>query len=162
LLLAGLTLLTACKTTEERKRSKEASTIRFHLEVNPDGSDRNVGVPVYRARPMLVNVEQNSFLNEGDVDLAAVVPAVGGFMIKIQFNTHGSWVLDAVTTSNKGRRIVIFSQFGEGNSRWLAAPVIAQRVSNGLYLFTPDASYEEAERIVRGLNNIAAELRKES
>lgn len=150
----------ACKTTEERKRSKEASTLRLHLEVNPDGTEHNSGVPIYRERPMMVNVNRAPVLNEGDVQEAAVVDAMGGFVIRIQFNRHGSLVLESTTTAYRGRRIGIQSQFTE--TRWLAAPVITKRISNGVFVFTPDASREEAERIVRGLNNVANEIKKRS
>lgn len=154
----ALFFLCACKTTEERKRGKEASTLRLHLEVNQDGTQWNLGVPIYRERPVMVNVHREPFLTEGDVEMAEVVDAPGGYMLKVQFSRHGTLVLDTVTTSYKGRHIAVQSQFGE--SRWLAAPRINQRIANGLFVFTPDASREEAERIVRGLNHIAAELRK--
>jgi preprotein translocase subunit SecD len=130
------------------------------METNPDGTPHSGGVAVYRERPTMVNVNKEPFLTEGDVQEAAVVDALGGFVIKIQFNRHGSLVLENTTTAYRGRRIAIQSQFGE--SRWLAAPVIASRIVNGTYVFTPDASREEAERIVRGLNKVAAEIKKRS
>ncbi|MBM3833798.1 MAG: hypothetical protein FJ403_11115 [Verrucomicrobia bacterium] len=149
-----------CKTTEQRKQSKEASTIRLFLEVNPDASGRSGGVPIYRSNPTLVNVNRDPFLTEVDVQEAAIVDADYGFAIKIQFNRHGSLVLENTTTAYKGRRIAIQSDFTE--SRWLAAPIIRNRISNGVLVFTPDATREEAERIARGLNNIAREIRKRS
>jgi preprotein translocase subunit SecD len=149
-----------CKTSEEKKRNKEATTLRLHIETNQDGSNRNSGISVFRDVPTLVNIELDPFLNEGDVEMAAVVPAMGGYAIRIQFNKRGAWILENTTTSYKGRRIAIFSQFGD--ARWLGAPVISQRITNGTLMFTPDASLEEAERIVRGLNNVAAGIKKRS
>jgi hypothetical protein len=162
LLLLVLGLLPACKTTtaDGKKRSKEISTLRLYLEVNSDGTPHNSGVAVYRGKPTMVNVNKEPILTEGDVQEAAVVEALGGFVIKIQFNRHGSLVLENTTTAYRGRRIAIQSQFGE--SRWLGAPLIASRITNGTYVFTPDASREEAERIVRGLNNVAAQIKKRS
>ena len=160
LLLLLLGISAACKTTEEKKRSKEASTLRLHLETNPDGTEHSSGVPVYREQPMMVNVNREPILTEGDVQEASVAEVLGGFAIRIQFDRHGSLVLENATTTNLGRRIAIQSQFGQ--TRWLAAPIITKRISNGLYVFTPDATREEAERIVRGLNNLAAELKKRS
>jgi hypothetical protein len=66
--------------------------------------------------------------------------------------------LDTVTTANKSKRIAILAIFPE--KRWIAAPLINQRNASGVLTFTPDATREEAERIVRGLNNVAAQLRK--
>jgi hypothetical protein len=39
--------------------------------------------------------------------------------------------------------------------RWLAAPVISHRIGDGVLVFTPDATREEAEEIALGLNNVA-------
>ena len=55
---------------------------------------------------------------------------------------------------------MIFSEFGQ--ARWLAAPMINKRISDGNYVFTPDATREEAERIVRGVNNVIKSIAKES
>ena len=56
--------------------------------------------------------------------------------------------------------IAIFSQFGEEmkDYRWLAAPVINRRISDGVLVFTPDATREEAEEIALGLNNVAKKV----
>jgi preprotein translocase subunit SecD len=145
-------LLAGCETSGG-KFKKEASTLRLHLEVTPDGTGHNAPVPIYRAHPIYVNVEKDAFLNEGFIQKAEVVNDLGGFSIRIQFEQKGVWLLENVTTANKGRRIAIFSQFGD--ARWLAAPVLVQRITDGALQFTPDATREEAERIVRGLNNVA-------
>jgi hypothetical protein len=158
LLIVVAAVSTGCKTTEEKEQSKQASTLRFHLEVNEDGTARNSGVPIYRERPMLVNVNRDPFLTEGDIDQARVVDVIGGFSIEVSLNKHGALVLDMVSGGNKGRRIGIQSQFGQ--TRWLAAPMITRRIQDGLFVFTPDASREEAERIVRGLNNLVKKLKK--
>lgn len=75
------------------------------------------------------------------------------YAIRIIFDSTGTILLDELTTSNKGRHIAIFCQFGD--IRWIAAPLITQKNLNGVFVFTPDATREEAERIVRGLNNVA-------
>jgi hypothetical protein len=155
--------LSGCETTQsgspgQRKRGKEATTLRLHLEVSPDGSDKNGPVPIYRAAPEKVNVHREPFLDEGEILEAAVVPTVGGWAITLKLTPHGTLVLDTVTSSSKGNRIAVFSMFGQ--ARWLAAPRIVQRVSDGVFTFTPDASGEETERIVRGLNNVARVLHK--
>jgi hypothetical protein len=147
-----------CKTTQNKPSSKEASTLRLHLEVNPDGTPHTMSVPVFREKPSKVSVYREPFLTEGDIEEAAVADGIGGFAVKIQFNRHGAWLLENTTTSYRGRRIAVESEFGQ--KRWLAAPIIARRISDGLFLFTPDASREETERIVRGLNNVARQLKK--
>jgi len=42
--------------------------------------------------------------------------------------------------------------------RWLAAPLINRRMADGMITFTPDASREETEKFVEGLNNSAKKL----
>jgi hypothetical protein len=162
LLSPFLILQIGCKTTEQKKKDKEASTLSFHLEVNHDGTPYNSTVPVYRANPIQVSASRDAFLDEGYIESASVVDVdkVGGFGIRIQFDPHGRMVLENVTISNKGQRIVIFSTFGQ--ARWLAAPLITHRISDGVFVFTPDASREEAERIVLGLNNVIKAIKKQS
>jgi preprotein translocase subunit SecD len=146
--------------TGKRSKKKEATLLRLHLEANPDGTSRTAAVPVYRANPMQIVIDQSAFLDGGNIIGAALVESIGGFAISVQFDSHGAFVLENVSEANKGRRIAVFSQFGE--TRWLAAPLIARRLSGGVFTFTPDATREESERIVRGLNNVAAEFKKKS
>src|ERR1051325_3258877 len=148
LLWLAAALLAGCAASGG-KFKKEASTLRLHLEVTPDGTAHNAPVPIYRAHPVYVNVEKDPFLSEGYIQKAEVVNDLAGFSIRVQYEQKGAWLLENVTTANKGRRIAIFSQFGE--ARWLAAPILGQRITDGVLQFTPDASREEAERIVRGL-----------
>ncbi|MBI3848966.1 MAG: hypothetical protein HY298_01565 [Verrucomicrobia bacterium] len=159
LLTLCVSLTGGCRTAES-KRKHELTTLRLHLEVNPDGTQHNEPVPIYRAKPSLVNVDKKPFIDEGHVAKAAVIDVLGGFAIQVQFDRQGTWLLEEYTTANKGKHIAIFSQFGE--VRWLAAPVISQRIADGLFTFTPDASRDEAERIVAGLNNVAGEIKKRS
>src|SRR5215211_754441 len=101
-------------------KKKEASTLRLHLEVTPDGTDKNGPVPVYRQNPVHVNVEHSPFLTEHSIAKASVVEVMGSFQIMIQYDRRGTWLLEQYSTANRGRRIAIMSQFGQ--VRWLAAP----------------------------------------
>ena len=101
-------------------------------------------------------------LDEHDVVSASVVDEPSGtFSIQVKLNRHGTWTLERVTVMHRGKHLVIFTYFGQ--ARWLAAPEITGKNSTGMLTFTPDATREEAERIVRGLNNVAKKLeQKES
>ena len=173
-LLAWLVLgATGCETTQSpkppktppaakagtKKFGKELTTLSLHLQVNADGTDRNAPVSVFRENPMQVNVERSSFLNEGRIVMAALDEDPDGLIsIRIQFDRQGTWLLENITSANSGKHIVIFSQFGD--ARFLAAPIINKRTTDGVFTFTPDASRTEADRIVRGLNNVAKKLKK--
>lgn len=161
LLLATLVVLQAgCQSSAERAYREESSTLRLHLEVSPDVLGRSSPVPIFRENPILVNVELESFLDEAHVALASVQEDRGGFLIHIQFDSLATSILNATTLANPGRRIAVVSHFP--NLRWLAAPVIQRRISDGVFTFTPDATREEAERIVRGINNTINLAKKRS
>src|SRR6185295_16285008 len=74
-----LTALLAGCESHGGKSKKEASTLRLHLEVTPDGTARSAPVPIFRARPIQVNVEKDAFLNEGLIQKAEVVNDLAGF-----------------------------------------------------------------------------------
>lgn len=160
LLALPLTLLCACRSAES-KPNKALSTLRVFLEVNPDATGRSRAVPIYRDNPFMVNVQTEPFLTEANVSEARVVEAVGGFAMRIRLDRRGAWLFEQYTVANRGKRCAIFSQFASplnpklNQARWLGAPVISARVSDGVLLFTPDASREEAYQIVRGLNRVA-------
>ncbi len=160
LLMAVVSLAAACASPEERKHKKEASTLRVFVESNTDASARDRGVPVYRQSPIRVNINREPLLTEADLAVAEVVEMPGGFAIRAQFNGHGALVLEGATVAHKGQHLVVQSSFGE--TRWLAAPIIKRRISNGELIFTPDATREESERIVRGVNNVIAKIKKKS
>ena len=167
LILAGLWVILAwgCRnpdpaTASLRQKGKEVSTLRLHLETNADGTDRVQTVKVLRSQPITLTVDRVAVLHEGDVKEATVVDAMGGFALKVQFNDRGRRIMEMTTVANKGQRWAIHSQFGD--SRWLAAPLITQNVTNGVLVFTPDATREESDRIVRGLNRVAAEAAKKN
>ncbi len=150
-----------CRTSGDPKPKKLLSTLRLHLEVSRDISDANQAVPIYREKPIMVKVEKAPFLTEAEVASARVVDALGGLELQVQFDRRGSLILEEYTTANRGRRVAVFSQFGEKIEahRWLAAPFISRRITDGAFTFTPDASREEAEQIAAGLNNVARKVK---
>jgi hypothetical protein len=150
-------LATACQTSEERRLSKEASTLRVFL-ASP--AEHGSGVAVFRASPVHFKVEHEPLLTESDLETASVIDQPGGFSIRAQFNGHGAMVLEGATVAHRNQHLAIESTFGE--TRWLAAPVINRRISNGELVFTPDATREEADRIVRGLTNVVHQIKRES
>ena len=158
LLLAALLLgVTGCKSSEEKAKDKEASSLRLFIETEFDSTGTKTAVvPVFRASPILVRITKEPVLDEGHLEDARVVDAVGGYAIQVKYDFRGTLTLDSVTSTSRGRRLVIYSMFTEG--RWLAAPKITTSIKDGVLTFTPDATREEAERIVRGLNNVAIEL----
>lgn len=159
-LALALTAVCGCKTTEETDPTKMYSTFRMHLEVSRDGTKANQPVPIHREKPVMVNAELQPFLTEGNVAQAQVIDVVGGFALRIRFDEQGRGLFEQYTTENRGRRMAIFCQFGDKlrDARWLAAPIIVRRISDGILTFTPDASREECDEIACGLNNTAKKV----
>lgn len=145
-----------CRTAAGR-RKHQLCVFRLHLEVNPDGTDRTQAVPIFRQQPIMVNIEKQPFLGENTVKEAKVLDVVGGFALSVQFDHVGSRTLEQYSTANRGARVAIFSLFGEPmtNSRWLGAPIFSRPITNGMLVFTPDATRAEADMIALGLNNDA-------
>ncbi len=164
--VALLAAALACGCTSDKtKRNKEVSTLRLHIEANNDGSNLIKTVPIYRDQPFMLTVQREAFLTEGDILEAKVFDALGGFAMSLKFDRQGTWLLDQFTVANHGKHYAIFSQWppkpGDklNDGRWLAAPQITDHIADGVIIFTPDATREEAEQIALGLNHVAKKLK---
>ena len=86
--LAALAVLaTGCQTepvytSKEDSPDTQLTALRIHVEGAPDSSGRTVQVPVFRERPILVTVDREPFLTEGNVTKAEVVDEPGGFSLR--------------------------------------------------------------------------------
>jgi preprotein translocase subunit SecD len=154
--LLGLTAMTGCSLFRPEK--KPEASLRFHLESNLDGTERTQPIAVGRTAPFAMTVETRAFLSEFNIDQATVVDAPGGFVLSVQFNHEGAWILEQYSTAHKGKRVAIAAEFGE--LRWIASPIMRDRISNGLLVFTPDTTREEADKIASGVNRVAELVRK--
>lgn len=164
-LFVALAVVLACGCqTAESLRKKQLATLHLHIQAPPDPAGMTQQIPVYREHPMMLRVSREPFLTEANVKEAKVLDAVGGFVLSIQFDRQGTWLLEQYTGANLGRHLAIFSQFVMppeeklNAGRWLAAPKINTRIGDGLLVFTPDATRQEAEQIALGLNNVARKL----
>ena len=157
-LCAGLGV--GCKSVGEKKPGENYSLIMLYLEQNNDGTKYSRKMAVMRTDPIIFYVNSEPFLGTADLEQATLMEAIGGFALQLQFNRHGTAVLESFTTSNKGKRMAIFCQFTE--PRVLAAPMITQRNATGIIRFTPDCSREEGERIVKGLTTAIKKIKGNS
>jgi preprotein translocase subunit SecD len=161
LFLLAVVLSSGCKTPEERRHDKAIATFRLHLDTNQGGTDSTAVIEIAGAQ---LWVNNSPFLDETSVTNAAVVDTRdGGFAIQVQYDRHGTLVLNTVTTEYRGRHIAIFTQFGPGKleqKRWLGAPYIGSSITGGVLIFTPNSTRAEAEQMVQGLNNVAKKFKK--
>jgi hypothetical protein len=112
-LLAPLFFVAGCSTEKSRFAKSEQSTMRLYLEGTSTDAVSTGTVLVGRGRyPM--SIEREPFLKEDDLRKVIMLndPGPGGgCTIELVFNEHGTLLLDMLTTANKGRHIVVFSQF---------------------------------------------------
>jgi hypothetical protein len=158
----ALAAVCGCKLLGGSNPKEMVSTFRLHLETSRDGTKATEFVPIFREKPLMVNVEKEPFLTEANVAEATVIDVVGGFALRVKFDRPGTALLEQYTTANRGKKIAVFSQFGEKikDNRWLAAPLIARRITDGVLTFTPDASRQECEEIALGLTHVAKKVQK--
>jgi hypothetical protein len=158
-LVTVLALICGCQT---HKKKEQLAALRIHLQANPNEVGATQTISVLRSTPVTVTIGHDPILTEANILAARVIDTPGGFAIEVQFDESASLMLEQYSAANPGRHFVIFGQWGEKlvNGRWLAAPLITRRISNGELAFTPDISREEADQLVLGLNNIAAKVHK--
>ena len=154
--LAGLA--SGCETTKK----PQPAALRVHIESSPDPAGTTQQITVLRSDPVLVTIKREPILSEANMVSAKIIEAEGGFAFEIKFDENGTWVLEQYTAANPGRHLVIFGQWGEklNEGRWLAAPLISRRISNGTLAFTPDCSREEANLLIPGVNEASKEIHK--
>lgn len=151
-LLAALSAMLFCGCATDKNNKKNVTLLQVHAAAT-DKTTFTKKVSVYRNTPVVMRVDQSPLLTEQDVKKASVVEALGGFALAIEFGARGRWLLDQHSSLNKGKNLAIFTKFGDkpGVERWIAAPILSNRITDGALIFTPDATREEAELIARGL-----------
>lgn len=144
---------------KEKEDKKKYSITKFFLET-PRGSQTFVQeVEIYRAYPEKISIGTREFLDDRDFrDVSLVDTEDGSFKIEFVLNSDGSSILQDITTRYRGRRMVIFTNFGD--PRYMGAPKIERTISDGIVQITPDASREEAERFVLGMKNTIRKLKR--
>jgi len=115
LALSSLFFAAGCASHREKVSfaKGEQSTIRLYLEGNR-GDIGGTGTVLVGQERLPFTVERAPFLMENDLRKAVMVNDPGpngGVSIELTFNEHGSLMLDMLTTANKGKHIIIFSQF---------------------------------------------------
>jgi hypothetical protein len=113
LALASLFLAAGCASKRASFAKQEQSTMRLYLEGNRKDLS-GTGTVLVTSNRYPVTIERAPFLTEADLRQATMVEEPGpngGYSIELVFNDHGALMLDMLTTANKGRHIVVFSQF---------------------------------------------------
>jgi preprotein translocase subunit SecD len=144
-------------------KQEQTAAMRVHIELAPErAGDVTVSqtVSVLRADPVEVTIDKQPILTEANIVAAKVIDTPESPAIEVRFDENGTWILEQYSASNPGRHFVIFGQWGKDlkDGRWLAAPLITKRISDGILSFTPDMTRDEADQFVLGLNNLAKQF----
>lgn len=158
-LAAATMLLCGCQTV---KPAKKTAALRVYIESNAGLEGTSRTITLLRADPVVLTIAPDPFLTEAGIIAARTIETPGGFAIEVQFDEFSAVTLEQYTAANPGRHLAIYGEWGEKpvTGRWLAAPLITHRIGNGILSFTPDASREEADELVLGLNNVAKKIQK--
>lgn len=143
--------LTACQSHPPAG----AATIRLHLPANPASPETRRLAVALRTPAISLQVDSFPILTESYLEHAELVGEGDNFSIRLTFNAHGTFVLEHASLNNRDQLLVIFI-----NGSPVAAPQLKQRISDGVFQFTPDMAREDAEKVVKGLNMSVAYLKK--
>lgn len=153
-----------CRSTAS-KREKAPGLLRIHMEATRHIDGRTTPITVFPSSPMTLEIEATPFLTEQFVRDAQVIDSLGGFAMVIQLDHSGRLLLEQYTAVNRELRLAIFSRFPlpstekyTETNRWLGIPKVSQSLTNGMIIFTPDATRLEAEQIAKSLRNTAKKL----
>jgi hypothetical protein len=156
-----LALLCGCQT-EKREKEKQVSAVRIHLEASANDPQTTQSITVLRVEPVTLTIDQEPIFTEASLISANILDTAGGFAIQLKFDESSTFILEQDTAENPGKHLAIFGQWGKklSDGRWLAAPMITQRVYNGSLTFTPDMSRDEADQFILGLTNVIKKIQK--
>jgi len=160
--MVTLALVAGC-ATEQEKKDKQPAGLRVHIENKALTTGSALPITLLRSAPVELSITPEPILTEAHILSATLMDSPGGFVVHVKFDETGAWTLEQYSASNPGRHFALFGQWGDKlkETRWLAAPLIDHRIANGVLIFTPDASREETEQLVKGLNNSAKKYAKE-
>jgi len=148
------------KSSRKEKKPKLPNSIRIYVETKHDIEERSLPAVVGRSSPMKFMVEKLPILNEVHIEAATLIDQPGGFEVRVKFNSLGARVLESYTAAAAGRHLVIMTEIDK-ESRWIAAPLIRRRLGDGYLVFTPDATRDEMDRLVKGLNQLVEKNKKQ-
>lgn len=143
-----------------KKDDKPLTQLKIFVET-PENDLRTETMRFFQKDPVDIVVDRTPILDETLIEDAAFVNGDYGYNIRLQFSRRGAWLLETETASSQGRRLVIFATFDE-TERVIAAIHIRRRIGTGALEFAPDATMEESQRIVDGLKNVIASIKKNS
>jgi preprotein translocase subunit SecD len=145
-LIAVLLLAAGCATSGSRK----PVTLGIHEQADsalPEGHRREVQIP---KTGLTLIVDPFPVLTERNVEVAEPYETSGGLAVMLRFDAHGMFLLDEVTTRDRGHYLVVLV-----NDLPVAAWLVDQRLVHGQFLLEGDFTDAEARQLIDDLNRMA-------
>ncbi|MCX6906778.1 MAG: hypothetical protein NTY01_01915 [Verrucomicrobia bacterium] len=129
---------------------EDTASLRVFLQASDRLPEGHRQVVVVRNPPMNVIVNPLSELSELDLVVAKAVKTTERKQLVLQFDGHGQRVIETFTGEHRGELYVLTI-----NGAAVAAPLIRQVISDGTLVVEVDATDEELDKVVKGLNTAA-------
>ena len=141
--------------SKSKKKEKEYALLRVYRETTVEEGAGKVRFP--RGSAEVLFADRDPVLDETFIKQARLVNTIGDeYVIAVEFNDSGKLRLQMESGLCLGKHMFIQGIWPK--NRWLAAPLISRTIDSGSLIFSPDCEREEAEVIVRGLNNVAIKI----
>ena len=144
----------------ETKRDK--AQFALFVEGFPQQGEDTKLLKFYQASPRFVHIDPNPVLkgDSGMITASKVIDTQDGlYAIQLDFTTLGQSVMEHITTNFRSRRLYVVVAQSADNSKTnrvemkcIGAKYIQQTISAPYMIFTPDATREESEDIIKLVN----------
>jgi preprotein translocase subunit SecD len=129
-------------------------TLRFYEQTGVGELENSVRTISLTNLNMKITVNSYPALTEKDIDSAVYRETPSGGIVILQFDPHGTFKLDELTTRQRGHYLVIVLD-GHPVAAWL----VDKRLSKGQFTLEPDISDEDAQKLVVALNRMGKSRR---
>lgn len=161
LFVFAVVLVVGCKTgAKSRLKKKDSTLLLCFLESAPGLGDKTMPVEVGRTKKVNLVVASKPVITQNEVlNAEAWDTADGGVAIRLELDRIGRRQLEIFSVLHRGKRMAVQAHFPD--ARWIDVVPFDQRLSDGILILYPDASPEETDRIVKGLNLVAEAIEKD-
>ena len=126
---------------------KQFTCLGIHLQTSAQLPESQRTVVVVRNPPLSVAVDRFPELREVDLEGAQAVKTPTRKQLVLQFNRHGTLVIESFTTERRGEFYVLTL-----NTIPIAAPAIRETIRDGRLVIDVDVLDEDLDKLVKGLN----------
>lgn len=152
--------VTGCQTAKNKLKKEDISTIRFYIESHAGMPGRTFVAKIGETFPIEMILKSDPFLSEANVLKAEAWDTTdGGVAIRLELDRIGRRTLELNAALLANQRVAVHSHFPAGH--WVAISTVKDLGRDGVVLLYPNTTPEETDRLVKGLNLVAAELEKD-